>query len=347
MTTFTYLIYSYLLVAASIQTLLRGTGVEAAVSVVTKVDKKLRFYHKYNVQAPFELPSWGTYCPGNYFAMKRKNAPPNLLSGIMWTTSELLSRRRIRHMAAQDELENFSWIRHDGRGYGQQELHDRDGKVDITTAFAVNTEEAIDGSWSWMQRFDVQPRQVETLFMFYFGVDCDGVYDEDLCMSMSGLIDLRIVERPVALLNPSGGLAPVKSMAVVGRSESGGVFCLELNLYAEENNVDDDNPVMTHWATSPLLSNGVSTARTVSSAIDKFKDEAMDFMNVQVSAKKRQEQPIYDEELDLPNTVLKKDAGNSVFQIRSEGKFRLESILHENIQSQSVAELVPLVTSNR
>ena len=151
-------------------------------------------------------------------------------------------------MVAQDEMEKFSWVRHDGLGYGRQQLNDRDGKVDILTSFAVNTDATsqLHDGWSWVQRFDVRPRQVpasETLFMFYFGADCDGVFEEDVCMSMAGLVDMRVVERPVAQLQTSAGMSPVRSVAVIGKhsigqTNSSGFFFLELNLYAEDNAMD-------------------------------------------------------------------------------------------------------------
>ena len=74
-----------------------------------------RFHHNVNLKAPFDINTWGSYRPGSYFGMKQKIAPPNLISGIMWTTEGLASRSRIRHMVAADELEHFSWVRHDGR----------------------------------------------------------------------------------------------------------------------------------------------------------------------------------------------------------------------------------------
>ena len=79
---------------------------------------------------------------------------------------------------AQDELESFSWIRHDGRRFGKQAYKDMDGKTNILAQFAItNDDDTLSNAISWMQKFNVEPTKAsETLFMFYFGFDCDGAY---------------------------------------------------------------------------------------------------------------------------------------------------------------------------
>ena len=71
----------------------------------------------------------------------------------------------------------------------------------------------------------------------------------------------------------------------------------------------------------------------------------------QANVKRQSNQPqklVYDEELDLPNTIMAIDSGNILFQIRSQGNFVLESILHEQVESiQSASDLASLVVSDR
>ena len=69
--------------------------------------KKYRLFHKPDIVSPFDLPRWGSYRPGSYFGMKQKNPPPNFITGIMWTTEELVSRSRIRHMVDNSMTECF------------------------------------------------------------------------------------------------------------------------------------------------------------------------------------------------------------------------------------------------
>ena len=77
----------------------------------------------------------------------------------------------------------------------------------------------------------------------------------------------------------------------------------------------------------------------------------MEFMVAQANVKQQSNQPrklVYDEELDLPNTIMGSNSGNILFQIRSQGNFVLESILHEQVQSiQSASDLASLVVSDR
>ena len=61
--------------------------------------KSYLFNHKHNLKSANNvLPIWGSYNPGYYFSLKQKTPPPYILTGIMWTTEELLARSRIRHM---------------------------------------------------------------------------------------------------------------------------------------------------------------------------------------------------------------------------------------------------------
>ncbi len=235
-----------------------------------------RFHHNMNINAPFHINTWGSYHPSSYFGMKQKLPPPNLISGIMWTTEGLAARNRIRHMVAADELEYFSWIRHDGRKYGSHEYRDFDGNTNIFATFAVDDDKE-EISRSWMQRFEVKPqRRSETLFMFYFGIDCDGVYPDETCLSMSEFKDLTVVER---FMNENE-----TSAALVGYSKNSGYFCLEINMfytpefheeippdpYAEDmdDDVEDDDDGQTITQAPKLSYWSVARGYTASSAVD-------------------------------------------------------------------------------
>ncbi|KAI9095920.1 glycoside hydrolase, partial [Phlyctochytrium arcticum] len=86
---------------------------------------------------------WGTYRPNLYFGT-RSRAPETVLTGLMWFGASEISGetlRNIRHSCEQgDNLDFYSWLKHDGRGYGHQKIVDSKNGVVLYTEFVKNSE---------------------------------------------------------------------------------------------------------------------------------------------------------------------------------------------------------------
>ena len=91
---------------------------------------------------------WGSYRPGVYFGMKTRE-PYSLVTGMMWYFPTMLQGdgRGLRHWCTQDDrLERYSWMKHDGKHFGIQEIVDND--VLIKTSFVKNTYGLNGGDWT-------------------------------------------------------------------------------------------------------------------------------------------------------------------------------------------------------
>jgi len=97
--------------------------------------------------------------------------------------------------------------------------------------------------WEWVQRFDLHPTGMgSSLFSYYFGIDCDGVYIDEECFKRSEFHIHKIIER-----DPSNSISNsrsrsrnsssnkskimIKSYLVIGQSKKEKMFCMEYNLY--------------------------------------------------------------------------------------------------------------------
>lgn len=152
-------------------------------------------------------------------------------------------------------------------------------------------------------------------------------------MQISNFKDMKIIDTTV--LDNNRVNKPFQSLAVIGQSLISGYFVLEINLYSNVTigDGDDDDfeyPSLSYWSSQ--------STPTASSAVDKFKQETMDFMSKR-HGRTSTGSLVYDDDLDLLNTGIGKSAGNIVFQIRATNVFQLETILHENLQFKDINEL--------
>ncbi|XP_066581367.1 uncharacterized protein GCS1 isoform X2 [Prorops nasuta] len=91
---------------------------------------------------------WGTYRPGTYFGLKTRD-PHSLVTGLMWYFPHLLqqNRNRLRHWCEQgDGLDRYSWLEHDGRTFGIQEIVDN--SAILTTSFVKRPGGRYGGEWT-------------------------------------------------------------------------------------------------------------------------------------------------------------------------------------------------------
>ena len=230
---------------------------ESVASWPTTQLSKYRTNHRFNIKTPPDttVPKWGSFRPGLYFGMKETSfkALPPKVTGIMWSNYELMQRERVRHHAAQGELDSFSWLRHDGRNFGSQSFTDKTAGVQISGIFiAPNTNNNNSEVAATMyQRFTVVPiAKKESFFYFYVGVDCES----SSCNMKSNDLAFRITKK-----EPSECASCVQSLEISGYNLLSGTFTIEVNLYSEEDNQDNQvsekkvksqkkSPVMTYWA---------------------------------------------------------------------------------------------------
>ncbi|KAI9202677.1 glycoside hydrolase [Polychytrium aggregatum] len=92
---------------------------------------------------------WGTYRPGLYFGTRTRSAD-TLLTGLMWHgVSDLESWKNIRHNCDQgDDMKRYGWLKHDGRSFGTQEVHDTRNNVLIKTEFLKASGGEHGGEWA-------------------------------------------------------------------------------------------------------------------------------------------------------------------------------------------------------
>ncbi|GES73190.1 glycoside hydrolase family 63 protein [Rhizophagus clarus] len=120
---------------------------------------------------------WGTYRPNLYFGV-RPRLPESLLTGLIWFGIENISSfDQIRHACDQgDELDEYSFKKHDGRNFAIQTLSDSENNIKLKTEFLKNSEGGHGGEWA--VRISGTPinenEPSETSFLYYFGLEGDG-----------------------------------------------------------------------------------------------------------------------------------------------------------------------------
>ena len=96
--------------------------------------------------------------------------------------------------------------------------------------------------WEWIQRFDLHPTGMgSSLFSYYFGIDCDGLYTDEECFKRSEFLIHKIIERDLSnssnkSSSSNNSKIMIKSYLVIGQSKKEKMFCMEYNLYS--NSID-------------------------------------------------------------------------------------------------------------
>ena len=57
----------------------------------------------------------------------------------MWSSARSLRTRRFRHRTAQDELDEFQWLQHDGSSFGRHNVRDSKMGIDFEASFIIAT----------------------------------------------------------------------------------------------------------------------------------------------------------------------------------------------------------------
>jgi mannosyl-oligosaccharide glucosidase len=99
--------------------------------------------------------------------------------GILWKATDAPDDSLRYECNQEDQMDQFGWLRHDGRSFGQQEILDRANGVNITTQFVKDANNV--ASSSWLSRIDFAPYKAgelssESSFVdvfVYAIVDCD------------------------------------------------------------------------------------------------------------------------------------------------------------------------------
>ena len=173
--------------------------------------------------------------------MKTKNLGPSLATGIMWSSS-LSQGKPLRDQTNQDELSRFEWIRHDGKRFGIQHLHDSSYDMHLNTSFVVpERHEEFDDKINephhvpeWFQKITIGPANSigsdvniykgddKKSLMFYLGTECAG-NDVSEC-----LVTSRAHGWKVNTHKGSKDRGFDSAVSVVGYSEPTGWFCMFL-----------------------------------------------------------------------------------------------------------------------
>ena len=93
----------------------------------------------YKLDAILPHHTWGTFRSGHYFGLKTA-APSSVVTGLMWFENRIEGNSiPIRHWCDQnDRLHKYTWIKHDFKNFGVQEIHD--GNWTIQTSFVKTNE---------------------------------------------------------------------------------------------------------------------------------------------------------------------------------------------------------------
>eukprot|EP00667_Euglena_gracilis_P003579 EG_transcript_3588 len=86
---------------------------------------------------------WGTYRPHLYFGMRTRTAA-GVLTGIMWHSRH----SGLRHTAEDGEHVLFGWQHHDGRGFGEQSIVDREAGLEMTVTVVRQPRGRHGGDWA-------------------------------------------------------------------------------------------------------------------------------------------------------------------------------------------------------
>jgi len=167
---------------------------------------------------------WGSYRPGNYFGLKTRE-PHSPVIGLMWYFPNRISTDgiNIRHWCEQaDQLERYTWTKHDGRNFGIQEIDD--GPVRLTTSFVKRPGGDHGGDWTTRisVSFTKQGASEEPIaLLMYTALDTHtngrlSQYPGPVLTGMVGETD-KLGAFSIRLLNVSGKVEHESHLAVQGK----------------------------------------------------------------------------------------------------------------------------------
>lgn len=82
-----------------------------------------------------EAPLWGTYKSNLFFALRTRVPEPTVV-GLMWARSaDWQLANELRHECTEDAMGHYTWLEHDGRSFGVEQLVDRKHSVRLTISF--------------------------------------------------------------------------------------------------------------------------------------------------------------------------------------------------------------------
>lgn len=103
---------------------------------------------------------WGSYRSNLYFGMKTRD-PHSLVMGLMWYNPQRLQPGGdgIRHWCdSGDNLDTYSWLQHDGKTFGVQEIHDSSFIIETSYIKLLNGPYGGD----WTARINVKTKEPVT-----------------------------------------------------------------------------------------------------------------------------------------------------------------------------------------
>ena len=289
---------------------------------------------QFNLTSPLPLPLWGSYRPGIYFGMKTRTSPHALNTGIMWTAGKIGGNNNLRHEAKQDELDQFHWMKHDGKRFGMELLRDEEFDMTTIASFVVPTVSTA----SWAQRLVVESLTKEAerkergvnemddkTLLFYFGTE--GM------STTPGLTELKVVE---GSCNNGGNWK-----SLIGKSKQSGWFRLELSAYPTSTSSTSDG------LTTPVNVTyfGGNYGEVSVGARQLQADASIPTWTDQNNVEDEKNPRIFDNEGRLKNHI---DEGSTFisFAVQSQSAFAVDVVLYEHVNVNNIGQLTELATKS-
>lgn len=246
-----------------------------------------------------------------------------LNTGVMWTAGKVGGNNKLRHEAAQDELAQFHWMKHDGKNFGMELLKDKE--YDMTTIASFLVPQAEITSASWAQRIVVEPTSSEAerkergendidLKSLFFYLGTEGVTTTPI------LSELRVVEEPC-----SGGTT---MRSVVGKSKHSGWFRLELSVYPSSATAPTTPIDVTYFGETFVEAHQGARQMQTHAATPSWQ-----------RAEIKEASSIFSTDGQLKNSI---SAGANFISFAIQGKsgFVVDAVMYEGVKVSSIDQLI-------